>query len=85
MAFVEMCITVCLLFFGFCFFTVHDHSIEVSVIFDIMDYGGFQKLPVGNDFSDKFVLFSILSQINFLLYCVDRWIRRGIQQNVETQ
>lgn len=36
------------------------------MIFDIKDYGGFQKLPVGNDFSDKFALFSILSQINFL-------------------
>lgn len=31
------------------------------------DYGGFIKSPVGNKYSDKFVLFSILCQINFVL------------------
>lgn len=50
------------------------YSIDASMIFDTKDYGGFQKSPVGNVFSDKFVLFSILSQINFLIYCVDSWI-----------
>jgi hypothetical protein len=38
------------------------------------DYGGFIKSPVGNKFSDKFVLFSILCQINFVLVCVNDYI-----------
>ena len=35
------------------------------------DYGGIAKSPVGNSFSDKFVLFCILCQIQFVLYGVD--------------
>lgn len=35
------------------------------------DYGGIEKLPIGNSFSDKFVLFCILCQIQFVLYGVD--------------
>ena len=38
------------------------------------DYGGFVKSPIGNHFSDKFVLFSILCQINFIVECVDGFI-----------
>ena len=38
------------------------------------DYGGLVKSPVGNHFSDKFVLFSILCQINFIVECVDGFI-----------
>lgn len=37
-------------------------------------YGGFFKSPVGNEFSDKFVLFSILCQINFLLEGINKTI-----------
>lgn len=36
------------------------------------------KSPVGNVFSDKFVLFSILCQINFIVYCIDSWVREEI-------
>lgn len=50
------------------------YKIDNSLKFDICDYGGFIKSPVGNKFSDKFVLFSILSQINFLLYGIEQWI-----------
>lgn len=42
------------------------------------DYGGFVNSPVGNDFSDKFVLFSILCQINYILECVDGFIAEEI-------
>lgn len=42
------------------------------------DYGGFVKSPVGNYFSDKFVLFSILCQINFIIECVDGFIDEEI-------
>ena len=38
------------------------------------DFGGFIKSPVGNEFSDKFVLFSILCQINFVIECVEKII-----------
>ena len=36
------------------------------------------KSPVGNRFSDKFVLVSIICQINFLLYGVEQWIKEEI-------
>lgn len=42
--------------------------------FHYRDYGGFVKSPVGNKFSYRFVLFSILCQLNFVLYAVDRYI-----------
>ena len=38
------------------------------------DYGGFIKSPVGNKYSDKFVLFSILCQINFVLEGINKTI-----------
>ena len=46
---------------------------------DDHDYGGFVKSPVGDEFSDKFVLFSILCEINFVLECVDKIIDEEIQ------
>ena len=60
------------------FGAMEEYLIDDSIKFDTRDYGGFQKSPVGNAFSDKFVLFSILCQINFLVYCVDRWIKEEI-------
>ncbi|MBD5507854.1 MAG: hypothetical protein HDR05_07360 [Lachnospiraceae bacterium] len=51
-----------------------EYKINNYIKFDVCDYGGFVKSPVGNQFSDKFVLFSILCQINFVLYCVEHWI-----------
>lgn len=39
-----------------------------------LDYCGFVKSPVGNKFSYKFVLFSLLCQINFIIYGVDKLI-----------
>lgn len=60
------------------FDAANEYPTDTSLMFDTFDYGGFQKSPVGNDFSDKFVLFSILSQINFLLYGVEQWIKEEI-------
>lgn len=53
---------------------MEEYKINNSIKYGVCDYGGFVKSPVGNQFSDKFVLFSILCQINFVLYCVERWI-----------
>ena len=60
------------------FDAAYEYQIDESLEFDTLDYGGFVKSPVGNEFSDKFVLFSILSQINFLLYGVEQWIKEEI-------
>ena len=57
-------------FFG----AMEEYRINNSIKYGDCDYGGFVKSPVGNQFSDKFVLFSIICQINFVLYCVERWI-----------
>lgn len=54
---------------------VNEYTVDSSIKFDTRDYGGFQKSPVGNKFSDKFVLFSILCQINFLLYGIECWVK----------
>lgn len=53
-------------------------SVDSKIEFDTIDYGGFLKSPVGNKFSYKFPLLSILCQINFLLICVNQWISEEI-------
>lgn len=45
-----------------------------SILFDNKDYGGFVKSPTGNNFSEKFVLFSVLCSINFIIYGIDKYI-----------
>lgn len=55
-----------------------EYSVDTSIKYDVCDYGGFVKSPVGNAFSDKFVLFSVLCQINFIICCVDSWIQEEI-------
>lgn len=60
------------------FNAMDDFPIDDKLKFDIKDYGGFVKSPVGNDFGDKFVLMSILCQINFLLYGIDKWIKNEV-------
>ena len=47
---------------------------DPSMIFSCVDYGGFIKSPVGNKFSDKFILFSLLCQIQFVLLCINKFI-----------
>lgn len=50
------------------------YAINRNIKFSMSDYGGFAKSPVGNSFSDKFVLFSLLCQINFIIKCIDEFI-----------
>lgn len=53
-------------------------SVDDKIKFNTIDYGGFLKSPIGNKFSYKFLLLSILCQINFLLVCVDQWVAEEI-------
>lgn len=50
------------------------YMVNNRVSFSFTDYGGFVKSPVGNEFSDRFVLFSLLCQINFIVKCIDEYI-----------
>ena len=56
------------------FDAMDQYHVDNNVRFSYVDYGGFIKSPVGNDFSDRFVLFSLLCQINFVLICVGDYI-----------
>lgn len=51
-----------------------DYTINTNLHFHYQDYGGFIKSPVGNKFSYRFMLFSILCQVNFILYAVNQFI-----------
>jgi len=51
-----------------------EYKTNQQIKFSCKDYGGFVKSPVGNLFSDKFVIFSMLCQIQFVLYCVEEYI-----------
>ena len=55
-----------------------EYPVDTSIKYDVRDYGGFVKSPVGNVFSDKFILFSVLCQINFIVCCIDFWVREEI-------
>lgn len=50
------------------------YAVNSELKFRYEDYGGFVKSPVGNKFSFRFVLFSILCQINFVVYAVDQYV-----------
>ena len=50
------------------------YETNTNLHFHCRDYGGFVKSPVGNKFSYRFVLFSILCQLNFILCSVDQYI-----------
>ncbi len=56
------------------FHATDPYPVNKLIEFDSCDFGGFVKSPVGNEFSDKFVLFCILCQINFILFCIDQYI-----------
>ena len=51
-----------------------EYPTDSSMLFKYVDYGGFVKSPMGYAFSDKFVLFSLLCQIQFVLVCIDEFI-----------
>lgn len=60
------------------FNAMKEFQVNNELRFNVRDYGGFIKSPVGNAYSDKFVLMSILCQINFLVYGIEKWIKTEI-------
>lgn len=56
------------------FSATNAYALDSSMLFSCVDYGGLVKSPVGNEFSDEFVLFSLLCQIQFVLLCIDKFI-----------
>jgi len=52
-----------------------EYCVDKNMNFTFKDYGGFVKSPFGNRFSDKFVLFSIVCQINFIMICIEKYIK----------
>lgn len=54
------------------------YPIHSGVKIETRDFGGFVKSPVGNAFSYRFVLFSLLCQLNFIIYGVDNLIGKEI-------
>lgn len=60
------------------FDALKEYETDDSLIFDVHDYGGLVKSPVGNKYSDRFVLLSVLCQINFLIYCIEHWVKEDI-------
>lgn len=57
-----------------CFNALEPYEVKVDYSFSTKDYGGFVKSPFGNKYNYKFLLFTILCQINFIVYSVDNII-----------
>ena len=51
-----------------------EYAVNTNLQFRYKDYGGFVKSPVCNEFSDKFVLFSLLCQTQFVINCVEKYV-----------
>ena len=49
-------------------------KIKSEYNFFCRDYGGFVKSPFGNSYNKKFLLFSIVCQINFVINAVNEFI-----------
>lgn len=50
------------------------YKINTSINFSYSDYGGLNKSPIGNEYSNKFIIFCLLCQVNFILICVEKYI-----------
>ena len=50
------------------------YKVNNQISFTNDDYGGLIESPVGNAFSDNFVLFSLLCQLNYIIKCIDEFI-----------
>ena len=57
-----------------CFNATEPYKIISDFNFTTKDYCGFVKSPFGNKYNYKFLLFTILCQINFIVYSVDKFI-----------
>lgn len=56
------------------FDVVEPYPISRSIDMITQDYGGLIKSPVGNTYCDKFVLFTMLGQVNYILQFIDKFI-----------
>ena len=61
-----------------CFNVTEAYAVKTDCVFSISDYGGFEKSPIGNKFSYRFLLFTIYCQINFIIKCIDDFIESEI-------
>ncbi len=59
-------------------FGINEGYSAVSQKYTQKDYGGFVKIPFGNDFSIKHVLFACLCTINFVLYGIEKIITEEV-------
>ena len=50
------------------------YRVNNSIKFTCSDFGGFVKSPIGNQYGDKFVIFCLLCQVNFILICIEKYI-----------
>lgn len=57
-----------------CFNALQPYKVKSDYNFSAKDYGGLVKSPFGNKYNYKFLLFTILCQINFIVYSVDKFI-----------
>lgn len=57
-----------------CFGAIPSYDVNLSFVFDSTDYGGLIKSPFGSNYNRKFLLFSILCQINFVLFAIGDFI-----------
>lgn len=56
------------------FNAIEPYEINSHFVFEPKDYGGLIKSPFGNKYNYRFLLFTILCQINFIIYAVDKFI-----------
>ncbi len=57
-----------------CFNALQPYKVKSDYNFSAKDYGGLLKSPFGNKYNYKFLLFTLLCQINFIVYSVDKFI-----------
>ena len=51
-------------------------TVDKQILFVSKDYGGIFKHPIGNEFNNRFVLFSLLCQLQFITIGIDRYIMK---------
>lgn len=51
-----------------------EYKVNTTFVYETTDYGGFVKSPLGKQFNYKYVLFSIICQINFILYGINEFL-----------
>jgi len=50
------------------------YKTNTSINFGYSDYGGLNKSPIGNEYSNRFIVFCLLCQVNFILICIEKYI-----------